>query len=243
MKWLGRIRGDMRRCDHCGETFETETAELRHLRDEHGGELGSIDRRRVASLDSGDATNPVVYAAGVGGLALVALVVYLVFFAGGSLGDGAGGAGDADPGADGSGVGATTAGTVTASGASSAASITPHDNGAVHYHGDITVTIDGRTLDFSQRRYQLQDDHFHFENRVGDRWHVHSRGVTLAYAMRTVGIDVTRHAVTFDGTTYRDSERGTRVVVEVNGDAVNPDSYVLQEGDTIRIVARTNGTA
>ena len=230
MKCLGHLRVDMGRCDHCDETFETETAEIRHLREEHGDELGSIDRRRVASLDSGDATNPVVYAAGVGGLALVALVVYLVFFGG------AGGAGDA-------GLGAEDAGGTSGTAGANAASITPHDNGAVHYHGDITVTIDGRTLDFSERRYQLRNDHFHFENGVGDRWHGHSRDVTLAYAMRTVGVDVTRNAVTFDGTTYRDSEGGTTVTVQVNGNAVDPSSYVLQEGDTIRIVARTNGSA
>lgn len=220
----------MGRCDHCGETFETEAAELRHLREEHGDELGSINRRRVASLDSGDATNPVVYAAGVGGLALIALVVYLIFFGG------AGGAGDASLGAENAGGTSDTAG-------ADAASITPRDNGAVHYHGDVNVTIDGRTLDFGERQYQLQDDHFHFENGVGDRWHGHSRDVTLAYAMRTVGVDVTRDAVTFDGTTYRDDEAGTTAVVEVNGNAVDPGSYVLQEGDAIRIVARTNRSA
>ena len=232
----------MGRCDHCGETFETETAELRHLREEHGDELGSIDRRRVAALDSGNTTNPVVYAAGIGGLALVALVVYLVFFGG------VGGAGDANVGAEDAGGTAAASGASNVSGTSgtagsNAASLTPHDNGAVHYHGDITVTIDGRTLDFSQRRYQLQNDHFHFENGVGDRWHVHSRDVTLAYAMRTVGVDVTRNSVTFDGTTYRDSEQGTTVTVEVNGESVDPSSYVLQEGDTIRIVAERNGSA
>lgn len=243
MKCLGCIRGDMGRCDHCDETFETETAELRHLREEHGDELGSINRRRVEGLDSGGATNPVVYAAGVGGLALLALVAYLVLFAGGSLG------GDADPAAggaiDGGDAGGATAASSDASNVSgaNAASITPHDNGAVHYHGDVTVTIDGRTLDFGERRYQLQDDHFHFENGVGDRWHGHSRDVTLAYAMRTVGIGVTRDAVTFDGTTYRAADRGTSVVVEVNGNAVDPRSYVLQEGDAIRIVAGTDGSA
>lgn len=214
----------MWRCDYCGETFETEAAELRHLRDEHGDELGSIDRRRVAGLETGDGTNSVAYAVGIGALALVGLLIYLVFFAGGSPG-----------GTDQTG-GTDAAGT-------NAAPITPHDNGAVHYHGDITVTIDGRTLDFSQRRYQLQNDHFHFENAVGDRWHAHSRGVTLAYAMQTLGIEVTRNSVTFNGTTYRDAEEGTTVIVQVDGDAVNPSTYVLEEGDAIRIVARTDDSA
>ncbi len=117
----------------------------------------------------------------------------------------------------------------------------PTDLGAVHYHGAIQVTIDGQPLDFSRERYQLQDDYFHFEGGNGDRWHVHGRGVTLAYAMETVGIELRDGGDTlaFDGTTYRDGDSGTNVSVTVNGESVAPGEYVLQEGDTVRIVAET----
>lgn len=197
----------MRRCDYCDATFTNETKYLEHLRDEHDDELGAIERRRVASLDSGRETSPLVYAAGLGALALIALVAYLVFFTGGS-------------------------------GASE-----PYANNQVHYHGAIEVTIDGQTLDFSQPEYQYgqtNDPHFHFEGGDGDQWHVHSKGVTLAYAMGTLGIDVTDETVAFEGTTYRDDDPDTEVVVAVNGNDVDPESYVLQEGDEIRIVAQQN---
>lgn len=199
----------MRRCDYCAETVSTERELLEHLRDEHADELGSIDRRRVASLDSGANTGPLVYAAALGAVVLVGLVAYLVFFTGGS---------DGVP--------------------------TPHSNGAVHYHGGIDVTIDGRTLDFSRPEYQIgqtNDQHFHFERGNGDLWHVHSRDVTLAYGMQSLGIDVTEDAVTFEGTTYRDADPGTSVTVTVNGDPVTPNSYVLREGDTVRILVTTDG--
>ena len=35
-------------CDYCEESFADEDAYLDHLADVHEGELGAIDRRRVA---------------------------------------------------------------------------------------------------------------------------------------------------------------------------------------------------
>lgn len=237
---MERLEGGMRRCEYCGETFDTERAELRHLRNEHADELGSINRHRVASADRDGGVDPVVYAAGIAGVSLLAVVAYFVFFAGAG-GAGTGGATDA---AGSSAAEATAAGTADAKAEveaeAAAATLTPHDDGAVHFHGDINVTIAGRTLDFSGQRYQLRNDHFHFENGVGDRWHVHSRDVTLGYAMETLGIDVSPDTLSFDGTTYRDADPGTTVLVQVNGDDVRPDSYVLEKGDTIVITVRTD---
>jgi hypothetical protein len=106
-----------------------------------------------------------------------------------------------------------------------------------HKHGMINVTIDGRQIDFSKRKYQLQDDAFHFEGGVGHRWHVHAKGVTLAYAMSTLGIGVNETAVTIDGTTYRDDTPGQSVTVtEKDHGAIDPESYILKDGDHIRIV-------
>ena len=116
----------------------------------------------------------------------------------------------------------------------------PYDVGSVHYHGTIDVTIDGQELDFSRQRFQYEADPFHFEDGDGEQWHVHARGVTLSYAMGTLGIEVTENTVTYEGTTYGDDPDET-AVVEVNGESVTPDEYVLEEGDHIRIVA--NGSA
>jgi hypothetical protein len=124
----------------------------------------------------------------------------------------------------------------------------PSNLGGVHEHGEINVTVDGRTLDFTQQRYQLQDDYFHFE-RGTDTWHVHGEGVTLAYAMQTIGIGANESCVTFEGETYCDSDPGTTVQVQVDGQPVTPREYVLDgaddlrrsasEGDRIEILVRT----
>ena len=200
-------------CSHCGATFDDEERYLRHLLDEHADDLGPIEQRRVATLDADDGgPDAVVYGAALGALLLVGLLAYVLFPWGGGA-TGTNGAGSASE---------------------------PHDLGAVHYHGTITVSIGGEELDFSQRQFQMQADPFHFEERNGDQWHVHARGVTLAYAMETLGIEVTADTVTYDGTTYGD-DPGETVVVEVNGESVEPGEYVLQEGDHVRIVANASG--
>lgn len=200
-------------CEHCGASFDDEEAYLRHLRDRHGDELGPIEQRRVADLESGDdGPDAVVYGAALGALALVGLLAYVLFFSGGGA-----------TGTDGSG-----------------GSNSPHDLWSVHHHGTITTTIGGEELDFSRQQFQMQADPFHFENRDGEQWHVHAKGVTLSYAMGTLDIDVTEDTVTYDGTTYGD-DPGETVVVEVNGESVNPEEYVLQDGDHVRIVANASG--
>lgn len=118
--------------------------------------------------------------------------------------------------------------------------------GSAHEHGSIEMRIMGERVDFSQPRYQVQADRFHFEERNGRIWHTHARGVTLAWAMRTLDINVTADSVTYRGTTYQDSDPDTEVIVEVNGEPVDPTTYVLDGtsspqpggGDQVRIVVR-----
>jgi hypothetical protein len=108
--------------------------------------------------------------------------------------------------------------------------------GSAHYHGSMDVVVLGERVDFSRSEYQLRDDRFHFEAGDGTQWHAHATGVTLGYAMESLGFDVTRTSFTYQGTTYRDSSEEYTVRVTVNGDRVNPGEYVLQEGDRVRVV-------
>lgn len=114
----------------------------------------------------------------------------------------------------------------------------PYNVGGVHYHGTLEVVIDGESIDFSQPKYQRPQAQpaFHFEGGAGTTWHGHAEGLTLAYAMDTLNIDVTTDTVTLDGTTYDEAAPDTTVSVTVNGEAVVPSEYLLQEGDAVRIV-------
>ncbi|MFC6938798.1 hypothetical protein ACFQE8_02335 [Salinirubellus sp. GCM10025818] len=108
--------------------------------------------------------------------------------------------------------------------------------GSAHYHGPMQMVVLGEQVDFSRDEYQLRDDRFHFEGGDGSTWHAHATGITLDYAMESLGFDVTRTSVTYQGTTYEDSDDQYNVTVTVGGEQVNPEQYVLQEGDRIRIV-------
>ncbi|MFB6312202.1 MAG: hypothetical protein ABEH64_13595 [Salinirussus sp.] len=202
----------MPECAYCGESFEDEDAHLKHLRDEHKDELGSIDRRRVADLDGdGDRnlpTGPLV----LGGVIVLAVIVvaYVILFAGGGGGEG------------------------------------PGSFGSAHEHGTIEMIVLGEQVDFSNEQYQLAADRFHFEGGNGDVWHAHATGVTLQWGMNTLpGIELTADSVTYEGTTYRDGD-GYEIEITVNGEPVNPETYVLDgvenppydRGDNVRIVVR-----
>lgn len=206
-------------CDYCGESFPGEDAYLQHLHDEHYDELGTIDRRRVDSTvaddDGGIPTGPLAVVGVV--LAAALIVGYVVFIAGGN----------------GGGDGATVNGIEVEQ------TPTGQPFQGTHYHGTIEMTVAGEQVDFSQQQYQLQADEFHFEGGDGERWHAHAPGVTLEYAMATLGIEVTADSVTYEGTTYGDSDSGTTVVVEVNGESVDPAEYVLEDGDHVRIEVQT----
>lgn len=105
--------------------------------------------------------------------------------------------------------------------------------GSAHYHGTMEMVVLGEEVDFSREEYQMRADRFHFEGGDGEQWHAHATGVTLEYAMDTLGMEVEPDAVTYDGTTYTDDEYD--VAVEVNGESVVPEDYVLEEGDHISI--------
>lgn len=199
-------------CDHCGASFDEEQPYLEHLAEAHWDDLGPIDRRRVE--EAVDAEEQ-----------LISRRVALL---------GAGGLGLAVVG----GAGLFLSG---GNDDGSAGAPTPHAVGSVHYHGTMVVAVDGQRVDFSRDEYQLQADFFHFEGGDGERWHAHAQGVTLKRALASLGIGVTETTLTLDGTTYDDADPDTSVSVTVDGESVDPATYVLQEGDEVRIIVETGG--
>ncbi|MFB6235614.1 MAG: hypothetical protein ABEH81_05855 [Halopenitus sp.] len=198
----------MPKCDYCGETFDDDDAHDEHLLATHRDELGRIDRRRL-DLDGNDEDGVSA------GIVMLGAVMALALIA----------------------VGASMYLTSSSGGDANG----PTAVGSVHYHGTINATIANETVDFSQPKYQYSntgEDAFHFEGGDGSRWHAHAKGVTLAYAMDSLGIQVNATSVTYEGTTYTDADANTTVTITVNGEPVTPSEYVLEKGDDVRIVVK-----
>lgn len=197
-------------CRYCGDEFEDEDAYLSHLQDVHDDELGRVDRRRVEAAAGDNAPSELRRGAQIAVPVLLVLAVAGILYA--VLGTGGGSPND------------------------TAAATEPSDLWSVHYHGTIEMRVLGDRVDFSQSAYQLQADAFHFENDNGVRWHVHARDVTLGWALASLDIEVTEASVTFQDTTYEDSDPAYNVSVTVNGEEVDPETYVLQDGDEVRVI-------
>lgn len=214
-------------CDYCGDSV-AEDDYLAHLQAEHYDDLSSIDRRRIDEPGPSDRrTNRSRYAIGI---ALIGLfgAAYLAIFLGGIGNDGS-----------------VTSGT-------SSAAIQPDTDDRVHVHGTIELTIDGDPVDFSQPEYVEQDGCFHFHGEDADDgiWHVHCGNVSLEYALGTLGIDATADRIEIDGETYDNDDPDTSVSITVDGEPVDPVSYVLEgvgpidqaqdgAGDDVRIVVES----
>lgn len=193
----------MPECNYCEESFDDEEAYLRHLEKAHGDELSRVDRRRVEGVGSDDeGFNVGVAVLGLVLLGAVGLVASLVLLTGGSSADGE-----------------------------------PTNLGAVHEHGTMEVVIDGEAVNLSEGEYVRYDEepYFHFHGGEYDQygahvWHTHGEGVTLQYALGTLGFEVNDEGTVFeaDARTYDDADPDTTVEITVNGEPVEPAEYELR---------------
>ena len=106
-----------------------------------------------------------------------------------------------------------------------------------HPHGTLNVTVGGTPVNFTEQKYTHADRYFHFHGDEGaERWHAHSMNLTPAYAISTFpGLNLTNDTFTYENETYRRSDDGVNISVTVNGESVDPATYVLKDGDDLRI--------
>lgn len=124
----------MSSCDYCGQTFDNEEPYIEHLAERYYAELGRIDKRWVDSTLDTDKRRSLKT------LALGGTAVLIPTTGGAYLLQ-----------SDGSSTDTATGGQQ------------PSAVGSIHIHGTLTMTVDGKRVDFSQSQYQLQADAFHFE--------------------------------------------------------------------------------
>jgi hypothetical protein len=117
-------------------------------------------------------------------------------------------------------------------------SIKPVDVGEASGTGTIAMIVDGEKVDFTQQKYQTQNESFHFDDKKGGVWHKNGRRISLEYALHTVGIETNSTAIYYNGTLYQE-DIDTNIDYAVNGVEVESQSVLLNDGDSIQIVVET----
>lgn len=114
---------------------------------------------------------------------------------------------------------------------------------SAHHHADIKVYINGKPMDFSQRKYQLTTNYMHFEDGIGDVIHIHAEGLTAGHMLNSLGINFNGQCLILEGNQYC-NDANKKIKFYVNGRQRNEMySYVMQDIDKILISYGTEDEA
>ncbi|HLC61361.1 MAG TPA: hypothetical protein VJJ52_08110 [Candidatus Nanoarchaeia archaeon] len=106
---------------------------------------------------------------------------------------------------------------------------------STHIHADIKVYINGQSIDFSQKKYQLATSYIHFEDGLGDVAHIHATGLNIGHFFKSLNGDFNDNCLTFERQTYC-NDTSKRLKFYVNG---KPNAefgyYVLTDLDKILV--------
>lgn len=103
--------------------------------------------------------------------------------------------------------------------------------GSAHIHADVKVYINGKPIDFSQKKYQLASSFIHFEDGIGDVVHVHATGMTLGHLFKSLGMDFNNNCVVAEGQSYCNAADKT-LKLYVNGQLGNEfDNNAIRDMD------------
>lgn len=111
----------------------------------------------------------------------------------------------------------------------------------VHLHADLMVYLDGNQIDFSQSKYQSDEDHHlservHFHDGDGNVFHVHAAQVTLGELFESLGIRFTADCfVTDENIPYCDGPQGQLKFFVNDQSNTQFDAYIPKDLDRILI--------
>lgn len=106
---------------------------------------------------------------------------------------------------------------------------------SVHIHADVKVYINGQSIDFSQKKYQLTTSYIHFEDGLGDVVHIHATGLTTEHLFKSLNGDFNNNCLKLDEQTYC-NDGNKKLKFYVNG---NPNGefgyYIMKDLDKILV--------
>ncbi len=102
---------------------------------------------------------------------------------------------------------------------------------SAHLHADVKVYINGQSIDFSQKKYQLASRFIHFEEGIGDVVHTHATGLTIGHLFKSLGGDINNNCLVIDSQSHC-NENNKKLKFYVNGQPNNEfDNYIIKNLD------------
>ncbi|HLC62192.1 MAG TPA: hypothetical protein VJI52_04205 [Candidatus Nanoarchaeia archaeon] len=106
---------------------------------------------------------------------------------------------------------------------------------STHIHADIKVYINGKSIDFSQKKYQLATSYIHFEDGVGDVMHIHATGLAMRHLLKSLNGDFNNNCLALESQTSC-SDGNKKLKFYVNGKQNNEFGYyVIQDLDKLLV--------
>jgi hypothetical protein len=111
--------------------------------------------------------------------------------------------------------------------------------GSAHEHAAFLVKVNGKNIDFSQPKYQVQTDYIHVENGDGSTLHRHATNVTFADFLKSVKMDIDKKnncLIFTNGTEYCD-DNNNKLRTFINGNSTTSISdHVLNNNDRLLVI-------
>ena len=111
--------------------------------------------------------------------------------------------------------------------------------GSAHEHAAFLVKINGKNIDFSIPKYQVQSDYIHVENGDGTTLHRHATNVTFGDFLDSVkmSIDQENKCILFDNGTQYCNDSRHKLNEFVNGNITSDMSkYIINNNDRLLLI-------
>src|SRR3989344_2182739 len=106
---------------------------------------------------------------------------------------------------------------------------------STHIHADVKVYINGQSIDFSQKKYQLATSYIHFEDGIGGVMHIHATGLTMGHLLKSLNGDFNNNCLTLESQTNC-NDGNKKLKFYVNGKQNNEfSSYIIQDLDKLLV--------
>ena len=105
---------------------------------------------------------------------------------------------------------------------------------STHQHADVKVYINGKAIDFSQKKYQLAARFIHFEDGIGDVIHTHATGLTIGHLFKSLGGDINNNCLVLERSYCNSNDN--KLKFYVNGKPNNEyATYIIKDLDKILV--------